>query len=72
VVSRQEAWLRAWCAVAGAFNSRPSDCDRYADACVKAFDERFPPTVHEPLWCGKPISELTPEERSEMHWRGFV
>jgi len=38
----EEVWLRAWLAVAGTFNSKASDCTRYADACLRDFQERFP------------------------------
>lgn len=44
-MTREEVWLRAWVALAGAFNVREhSVATRWADACLKAFDERFEPT----------------------------
>lgn len=41
-MTHEEVWMNAWCAVAGAFNSKVPDCDRYADACLEAFEQRFP------------------------------
>lgn len=66
-MGREEIWLRAWCAVAGAFNSKPADCGRYADACLKAFDERFPARQPpEAQWCGVSVSKLSEKERKAM------
>lgn len=65
-MTREEIWVRAYCSVASAFNSKEADCARYADGCLKAFDERFPPSRHETQWRGIPISQLTDEQRAEM------
>jgi hypothetical protein len=41
---REEVWMRAWCAVGGAFNcQKPEDATRWADRALEAFDARFPP-----------------------------
>jgi hypothetical protein len=38
---RRDVWLKAWTAVANTMNGKQDDCTRFADACLKAFDERF-------------------------------
>lgn len=37
-----EIWLQAWLVVAGTFNAKLPDCDRYADHCLAEFRKRFP------------------------------
>jgi hypothetical protein len=70
--SREEVWLRAWAAVASSFNAKSADCTRYADTCLKEFDERFPPRKPpEARFCGVPLSELT-EERKAQFWRDVM
>jgi len=67
--SREEVWLRAWAAVASSFNAKSADCTRYADTCLKEFDERFPPRKPpEARFCGVPLSELTEEQKAQF-WR---
>jgi hypothetical protein len=42
ISARREFWAKAWCAVASAVNSMdPETCTRWADRCLKDFDERF-------------------------------
>ena len=42
MTKRDEVWLKAWCAVASAWNSENSSvCDSWADKCLKAYDDRF-------------------------------
>jgi len=39
---RRQCWIDAWCAVASAFNCKePKDATKWADAALKAYDERF-------------------------------
>ena len=41
---REEVWMRAWCAVSGAFNCTTAEAaTRWADRALEAFDARFPP-----------------------------
>lgn len=41
-IVRKQVWLTAWCAVATADNCSDIDApQRWADQCLKAFDERF-------------------------------
>lgn len=41
---RRDSWVRAWCACATASNTTSSKvCTTFADACLKAYDERFKP-----------------------------
>ena len=42
-VSREQVWLAAWLAVAGAANcTRPRYPVEWADDCLAEFDKRFP------------------------------
>lgn len=69
----EEVWLRAFCAYVSSFNGRTEAGVRTADECLNAFEKRFPPPKPlEAQWCGKPISELTPDERSQMYWDGYA
>jgi hypothetical protein len=64
---RDDVWARAWCAVASGWNTKAPDATRYADICLKEFDERFPaPKPLETQYCGTPLSELTDAERIEL------
>jgi hypothetical protein len=66
-VRREEVWARAWAAVASGWNTKAPDATRYADICLKEFDERFPaPKPLETQYCGTPLSELTDEERADF------
>lgn len=39
---RESVWVQAWIAVANANDCKSPDiATKYADACLKAFDERF-------------------------------
>jgi hypothetical protein len=43
VSQRPQVWLQAWCAVAAAVTCPKHEvAASWADACLKAFDERFP------------------------------
>jgi len=43
VLNREAVWLTAWCAVATSSNCHyPDSPGRWADRCLKDFDERFP------------------------------
>ena len=45
-ITEREVWLKAWCAVANAFNCETSDAaTKWADACLKDFKERFKNSV---------------------------
>ncbi len=42
-ITREQVWLAAWLAVAGASNSTKKEfTTAWADHCLKDFDERFP------------------------------
>lgn len=41
--TREEVWLRAWCARISAAARGPTSATQAADACLAAFDERFAP-----------------------------
>jgi len=41
-MSESEVWVRAWVAVAGSVGGKLPDCERYADACLKQYRNRFP------------------------------
>lgn len=48
-MNREEVWHRAWIALAAGFNVREHQvATRWADACLAAFDERFPATIAQP------------------------
>lgn len=43
-ILRQEAWIRAWCAVATANDCKEAKIAAlWANACLAAFDKAFPP-----------------------------
>jgi hypothetical protein len=65
MIDRREVWAGAWFAVASGWNSKAADATRYADTCLKEFDERFPPSaLPETQFCGTPLSEMSDEERA--------
>lgn len=66
MIARDEVWLRAWCANASAPTASVEGSTRFADECLKAFEERFPRRHREAEWCGIPISELTDNQRALM------
>lgn len=37
---RRKVWVKAWASVGSSFNAKPADCTRYADACLRDWDER--------------------------------
>ena len=48
--TRQEVWLRAWCAVAGAWNCQSADAaTRWADAALKEYERRFAKSESAPV-----------------------
>lgn len=66
MIARDEVWLRAWCANASAPTASVEGSTRFADECLKAFEERFPRLPMVSTWCGTPINELSDEQRAEM------
>lgn len=45
MTTREQVWLEAWKSLAHGTDASIltiEDCARFADACLKAFDERFP------------------------------
>lgn len=46
-IAQRQVWLAAWLTVARAENSYSSDAaTRWADACLKAYNDRFPIEAH--------------------------
>lgn len=42
MINREEVWLKAWCAVANAWNCQDyGAANRWADSCLKSFEELF-------------------------------
>lgn len=42
--TREEVWLRSWCAIVACAGCQSTQqAHAWADACLDAYDERFPP-----------------------------
>jgi hypothetical protein len=65
MLAREEVWMRAFCAYVSSFNARTESGLRAADDCLKAFDERFPPSKpHEAHGRGMLLADANPLDAS--------
>lgn len=39
--TRQEVWLKAWCAASASGRNTPAICGNFADKCLELFEKRF-------------------------------